>query len=87
MTTITSTARTAATATVADLLSRLGFPPGGSSPAWLTQARHASVEWATARGFPTLKDEDWRYTRLGPLLDVPFERAEAGRRVDRKSVV
>jgi Fe-S cluster assembly protein SufD len=30
------------------------------------------------RGFPTLKDEDWRYTRLGPLLDVPFERAEAG---------
>ncbi|MGP0110155.1 MAG: Fe-S cluster assembly protein SufD [Acidimicrobiales bacterium] len=81
MTTITSTARTAATATVADLLSRLGFPPGGSRPAWLTQARYASVEWATARGFPTLKDEDWRYTRLGPLLDVPFERAGAGRRV------
>jgi Fe-S cluster assembly protein SufD len=81
VTTITSTARTAAPATVADLLSRLGFPPGGPGPAWLTQARHASVEWATARGFPTLKDEDWRYTRLGPLLDVPFERAGAGRRV------
>jgi len=40
------------------------------------------------RGFPTLKDEDWKYTRLGPLLDVPFERAEAraGRRVSSSTV-
>src|SRR5664280_239518 len=89
VTTVTSTAKTSATAapTVADLLSRLGFRPSGPSPAWLTQARHASLGWATARGFPTLKDEDWKYTRLGPLLDVPFERAGdgdgagAGRRV------
>lgn len=76
MTTVASTARTATTATptVAELLSRLGFPPSGPGPAWLTQARHASHEWASTRGFPTLKDEDWKYTRLGPLLDVPFER-------------
>jgi Fe-S cluster assembly protein SufD len=78
VTTVTSTARTAATATVAELLSRLGFAPCGPSPAWLTPARQASVEWSTARGFPTLKDEDWKYTRLGPLLDVPFERAGTG---------
>jgi Fe-S cluster assembly protein SufD len=40
------------------------------------------------RGFPTLKDEDWKYTRIGPLLDVPFERAEAraGRRVSSSTV-
>jgi Fe-S cluster assembly protein SufD len=88
VTTVTPTARTASTATVAELLSRLGFPPSGPGPAWLTQARHASVEWATMRGFPTLKDEDWKYTRLGPLLDVPFERAEAraGRRVSSSTV-
>ena len=88
MTTVTPTARTASTATVAELLSRLGFPPSGPGPAWLTQARHASVEWATMRGFPTLKDEDWKYTRIGPLLDVPFERAEAraGRRVSSSTV-
>jgi Fe-S cluster assembly protein SufD len=80
VTTVTSTARTAATPapTVAELLSRLSFAPSGPSPAWLTQARQASVEWSTARGFPTLKDEDWKYTRLGPLLDVPFERVGAG---------
>ena len=28
--------------------------------------------WATERGFPTRKDEDWRYTPLGPLLAVSF---------------
>jgi Fe-S cluster assembly protein SufD len=78
VTTVASTARAAATATVAELFSRLGFPPSGPGPSWLTPARQASVEWATTRGFPTLKDEDWKYTRLGPLLDVPFERAEAG---------
>jgi Fe-S cluster assembly protein SufD len=88
VTTITPTTRTASTATVAELLSRLGFPPSGPGPAWLTQARHRSAEWATMRGFPTLKDEDWKYTRLGPLLDVPFERAEAraGRRVSSSTV-
>ena len=90
MTTVTSTARTAATPapTVAELLSHLEFAPRGPGPAWLTQARHASVEWATARGFPTLKDEDWKYTRLGALLDVPFERAGtgAGRRVSPDTI-
>ena len=80
MTTVASAARTAATTTptVAELLSRLGFPPSGPGPVWLAQARHASHEWATARGFPTLKDEDWKYTRLGPLLEVPFERVGDG---------
>jgi len=84
VTTVTSTAtstpegRTGAISTVAELLSRLGLPSHGRGPTWLTQARHESAEWAIKRGFPTLKDEDWKYTRLGPLLDVPFERAAAG---------
>jgi len=84
VTTVTSTAtstpegRTGAISTVAELLSRLGLPSHGRGPTWLTQARHESAEWAITRGFPTLKDEDWKYTRLGPLLDVPFEHAAAG---------
>ncbi|MHB1711659.1 MAG: Fe-S cluster assembly protein SufD, partial [Acidimicrobiales bacterium] len=79
VTTVAPTARTPATADVAKLLSRLGFPTAGPEPAWLTQVRRASAEWATMRGFPTRKDEDWKYTRLGPLLDVPLERSGAGR--------
>ena len=83
----------AATPTVAGLLSRFGRPAGGAAPAWLTQARRAAADWATQRGFPTRKDEDWRYTPLGPLLGVPFERPEAaaGRwvspaEIDRSSI-
>ncbi len=46
-----------------------------NGPAWLTGARRAAADWVGAHGFPTPKDEDWRYTRLDPILAVPFERA------------
>lgn len=59
-------------------LSRLEFQPNGDHPAWLTEARRAAFEWVAEHGFPTLKDEDWRYTRLGPILNIPFEPAAAG---------
>ena len=59
-------------------LSRLEPQPNGLHPAWLTQARRAASGWVAEHGFPTLKDEDWRYTRLGPILDVPFEPAFPG---------
>jgi len=29
-------------------------------------------------GFPTSRDEDWKFTNLAPLLRVPFENPEAG---------
>ena len=59
-------------------LSRVEFQPNGHHPAWLTEARRAAFGWVAEHGFPTLKDEDWRYTRLGPILEVPFEPAVAG---------
>jgi len=66
------------TATAAGGLTRLEPQPNGHHPAWLTDARRAAFEWVAEHGFPTLKDEDWRYTRLGPILDIPFEAAAAG---------
>jgi Fe-S cluster assembly protein SufD len=47
-------------------------------PAWLTGVRRSASDWVHAHGFPTRKDEDWRYTRLEPILEVPFERASPG---------
>jgi Fe-S cluster assembly protein SufD len=44
-------------------------------PAWLHEARLAALEWVGAHGFPTHKDEDWKYTALAPILSVPFEAA------------
>ena len=68
---------TTATAVVGGL-SRLEPRPNGHHPAWLTEARRAAFGWVAEHGFPTLKDEDWRYTRLGPILEAPFEPAAAG---------
>jgi Fe-S cluster assembly protein SufD len=59
-------------------LSRLEPQPNGHHPAWLIGVRRAAFGWVAEHGFPTLKDEDWRYTRLGPILEVAFEPAVAG---------
>jgi len=52
--------------------------PSDDDPAWLTEARRSASDWVGAHGFPTRKDEDWRYTRLESILTVPFERASPG---------
>jgi Fe-S cluster assembly protein SufD len=44
-------------------------------PVWLTDARMAALQWVGEHGFPTHKDEDWKYTPLGPILAVPFYAA------------
>jgi len=53
----------------------------GDQPAWVAGMRRAALEWVADHGFPTLKDEDWKYTPVKTLLEVPFELAStsAGR--------
>lgn len=41
-------------------------------PTWLTACRQDATRWLPAHGFPTRKDEDWRYFDLKPILDLPF---------------
>lgn len=47
-------------------------------PVWLRQLR--SEGWAkfSSNGFPTLRDEDWRFTSLKTLTQTSFRRAGAG---------
>ena len=45
----------------------------GQQLQWVTGMRRAAIEWVDKHGFPTLKDEDWKYTRIKTLLAVPFE--------------
>lgn len=40
---------------------------------WLIQSRRDALSWVAEHGFPTRKDEDWKYTKLAPILDCPFE--------------
>ncbi|MDP3817030.1 Fe-S cluster assembly protein SufD [Pseudomonas sp.] len=47
-------------------------------PAWLRELRRAAWQWVAEQGFPTAKDEAWKYTRVAPILAIPFQPAEAG---------
>ena len=41
-------------------------------PEWLVSLRREAFERFTALGFPTTKNEEWKYTSVGPIAKVPF---------------
>ena len=45
---------------------------------WLVELRDGGVERLRDAGFPSLRDEDWRYTNVQSLLKKPFEVGPAG---------
>ncbi len=46
-----------------------------SQPKWLVPLRNAGVASFTQLGFPTLRDEDWRFTNVAPIANLPFQPA------------
>ena len=53
-----------------DKFERLGR--SASEPAWLASLREAGIARFGECGFPTLRDEDWRFTNIAPLAKLPF---------------
>ncbi|HTG17074.1 MAG TPA: hypothetical protein VK747_17625, partial [Blastocatellia bacterium] len=49
---------------------------GGSGPGWLRKLREAGIASFEKLGFPTIRNEDWKYTSVGPLAATVFERDE-----------
>ena len=47
------------------------------SPAWLRDLRAAAIARFAALGFPTTRQEEWRFTSVAPLLESPFAPAPA----------
>lgn len=45
---------------------------------WLTRTRHGAIERFRTLGFPTTRDEDWRFTSVAPIADSRFELARNG---------
>src|SRR6266478_1101012 len=41
--------------------------------AWVRVARKAGISHFVELGFPTLRDEDWRFTNVAPIAKLPFE--------------
>ena len=44
-------------------------------PAWLAEIRRAGMERFRELGFPTVRDEAWKYTNVAPFLKVPYQPA------------
>ncbi|HEX6801385.1 MAG TPA: hypothetical protein VF130_02830, partial [Candidatus Binatia bacterium] len=58
------------------------------NPAWLNELREAGIASFEALGFPTLKNEDWKYTNLEPIAAQCFARANGEvKRVNASEIV
>ncbi|MGD0252911.1 MAG: Fe-S cluster assembly protein SufD [Verrucomicrobiota bacterium] len=53
-----------------------------SQPSWLLPLRKAGIARFAELGFPTLHDEDWRFTNVAPLARLPFKPVFAPVRAD-----
>ncbi len=56
-------------------------------PAWLEPLREQAIAEFNARGFPTMRDEAWRFTRVAPVASRTFEPAPADPPMDVESLV
>jgi Fe-S cluster assembly protein SufD len=46
----------------------------GRGPAWLKELRESAIASFGKLGFPTTRDEDWKYTNIHPIVSTIFER-------------
>lgn len=58
----------------------------GGEPAWLAALRRKAMTDFETQGFPTLKDEAWRYTDITPSRDHVLESAPDAARPDPKTL-
>ncbi len=45
----------------------------GHQPAWLLPIRKTAIARFSELGFPTTRDEDWRFTNVAPIASLPFK--------------
>src|SRR5213594_5132923 len=60
------------------------------APAWLREIREGAIARFTELGFPTMKQEEWRFTSVAPIAETRFAlarpdatRTPAPRDIDR----
>jgi Fe-S cluster assembly protein SufD len=59
----------------------------GGHPAWLRTIRDAARAQASHIGFPTTKQEEWKFTNMAPVLQLPLHPAEkAGAKISRGDI-
>lgn len=56
-------------------LSQFEKSAGAAGPAWLRSIREAAMSRFAEIGFPTPREEDWKYTNVLPVVKTPFQPA------------
>jgi Fe-S cluster assembly protein SufD len=51
-------------------------------PEWLRTVRTAAFARFLESGFPTTRDEEWKFTNVAPVAAMPFQRPAGGPRID-----
>lgn len=59
-----------------DAFKRMEPKLAASGPSWLHDARKSALESFRTRGFPKLRDEEWRFTRTRPIQERDFSFVE-----------
>ncbi len=52
------------------------FAARSSGPGWLLPLRKAAMARFAESGFPTTRDEDWRFTNVAPIQELAFKPAQ-----------
>jgi Fe-S cluster assembly protein SufD len=50
-------------------------PKGTQQPAWVFPLRKSGLARFAELGLPTIKQEDWRFTNVAPIIELPFKPA------------
>ncbi len=60
---------------VEPIVKLFGRVEAATQPRWLLPVRKAGLARFAELGFPTLHDEDWRFTNIAPIAQLPFQLA------------
>jgi Fe-S cluster assembly protein SufD len=63
-------------AAVEPIVKQFGGAESASQPKWLAPLRKAGLAQFSELGFPTLQDEDWRFTNVAPIEKLTFTPAK-----------
>lgn len=63
------------TDTLEPIVNLFGRVEASIQPRWLLPMRKAGLASFAESGFPTLNDEDWRFTNIAPIVQLPFQMA------------
>jgi Fe-S cluster assembly protein SufD len=58
-----------------------------AGPAWVHDLRRQGLDRFRALGFPTLREEEWRFTRTRPIAELDFAPARESPAVDSATIV